>query len=508
MPFHRPALVLIAGTTGLLLALTFVQAMSNGRPLGLPPETAAQSEFQACLNVINSRDFGEIRRFAESHFSKGLREKGMAETLARLSFESTGFVWQGTRESSPRRFVGILKNKLQETWLDFGVFVSKEAPFMIEGLILSPSGPPAGTLPPPKLSDTEIVEKLKTTGKAYEDAGIFSGTVLLARGSDLLFAEAYGPADRESRVPASLETRFNIASLGKMFTAVAIAQLADEGRLSLDDRVGRFLETDWIRKQTAESVTIRHLLTHTSGLGDFFEKAKSSRRAEFLTLEDYRPLIALETLSFTPGSRFLYSNSGFFLLGVIVEKITGQPYEDYLRTKIFTPAGMNGMAFESEIDEKGAPRPGFALNYILDFSEDRVLWKQPPWAGIRMKGTPAGGAKATIRDIWKFAHAFMENKLVRQEMRDLMIKAKPEMNAPGYGYGFEVGRGPAGSVVGHRGGDRGMTALLHVYPDRGLIFIVLSNTSNGTFLMNSRFVEGLTGEHFRLQPEPKKSFDF
>src|SRR5262245_23158271 len=168
-------------------------------------------------------------------------------------------------------------------------------------------------------------------------AGKFSGAVLIAKDGKPVVEQANGLADRRRRRPNSLATEFNIGSVGKSFTAVAIAQLVEAGKLSFDDTVGKYLSG--FPAQVANQVTIGQLLTHTSGLGDVFMRWRAPARAQ-LDLADLVTRIAKEPLQFQPGSRFGYSNSGYVVLGAIVEAVTGQNYYDYVRTHVFRPAGM------------------------------------------------------------------------------------------------------------------------------------------------------------------------
>ena len=169
--------------------------------------------------------------------------------------------------------------------------------------------------------------------------GRLSGTVLIAKNGRPVFEHAYGAADRSSHTPNRLATRFNLASVGKTFTGVAVAQLVQAGKLRFQDRVGKYVPE--LRKDVGDRVTIAELLDHTSGLGDFFGDPGYERlRPRLTSLASYLPLIAEERLQFEPGARFGYSNSGYVLLGLVVERVSGESYYSYVAQHVFRPAGM------------------------------------------------------------------------------------------------------------------------------------------------------------------------
>src|SRR5438067_2309120 len=168
--------------------------------------------------------------------------------------------------------------------------------------------------------------------------GQLSGTVLIAKHGRPVFEHAYGVANRRTHTPNRLATRFNLASVGKTFTGVAVAQLVQAGKLRFQDRVGKYVPE--LRKDVGDRVTIAELLDHTSGLGDFFGDPGYERlRPRLTSLASYLPLIAEERLQFEPGARFGYSNSGYVLLGLVVERVSGESYYSYVARPVFRAAG-------------------------------------------------------------------------------------------------------------------------------------------------------------------------
>ena len=155
----------------------------------------------------------------------------------------------------------------------------------------------------------------------------------------MLFSGAYGLADREKKVANKLDTRFRIGSMNKMFTAVSILQLVQAGKIKLTDPLGKYI-TDYPNQDVATKVTIHHLLTHTGGTGDIFGPEFDAHRLELKTLNDYVALYGKRAPAFEPGSRWVYSNYGMVLLGVVVERVSGQSYYDYVAEHVYKPAGM------------------------------------------------------------------------------------------------------------------------------------------------------------------------
>ncbi len=227
----------------------------------------------------------------------------------------------------------------------------------------------------PVAAQDDTVAQIDALVAAYHDAHLFSGTVLVARSGSVIYQKGFGHADMEWEVPNTPDTRFRIGSVTKQFTAVLILQLVEEGRLSLDDPITTVLP-DYPAPQ-GDQVTIHHLLTHTSGipsytgLPDFQEKYMR---------EPYEPAALVEVFSgmdleFEPGSEWRYNNSGYFLLGVVIEALTGQPYDQVVRTRILEPAGLDDTGYDhfSDIIERRAAGyvrtpTGFANAPYLDTS--------------------------------------------------------------------------------------------------------------------------------------------
>jgi CubicO group peptidase (beta-lactamase class C family) len=299
------------------------------------------------------------------------------------------------------------------------------------------------------------------------EVDVFSGTVLVARGDEIVYSHACGEASKRFHVDNRLDTKFNLGSMNKMFTSVAIMQLVERGQVALDDPIGEYVDESWLPATITNAVTIHHLLTHTSGLGSYFNDTfMESSRMSFRALDDYRPLVNGETLAFVPGERFRYSNTGMFLLGVVIESVTGQSYFDFIRENIYEPAGM----MNTDSYEMDQPIENLAIGYEPDPGSAQG-YRNNVYMHV-IKGGPAGGGFSTVEDLLKFAQALKSGVYISEDSRETMWTSHSDAN---YGYGFSVETLPVGKVVGHGGGFPGLNSNLDILVDRDIVVAVMSN---------------------------------
>jgi CubicO group peptidase (beta-lactamase class C family) len=315
--------------------------------------------------------------------------------------------------------------------------------------------------------ENELIASLRERIQGAVAADKFAGAVLVAKNSNPIFAQAYGLADRERHIPNTLQTRFRIGSMNKMFTAVATLQLAQRGKLKLDDPVGKYL-TDYPNKELASKVTIRELLSHTGGTGDFFGPEFDAHRLELRTHEDYVKLFGNRPVRFEPGSRWEYSNYGFLILGAVIDQVSGQNYFEYVRDHVYTPAGMSSTGSEPE----NYPVPDRSVGYTKD---DGSAW-HPNTHFLPYRGMSAGGGYTTVGDLLRFANALQQNKLL--DPHDTRLLTTGHVDTPGggrYGYGFGDRIVNGVRCFGHAGGSPGMNGDLEVCPDVGYVVVALAN---------------------------------
>ena len=300
----------------------------------------------------------------------------------------------------------------------------------------------------------------------------FSGAVLVAKDRGVIFSHAYGLADRERRIPNTVGTRFRIGSMSKTFTAVAILQLVEAGKVKLTARLGTYLH-DYPNREVATKVTIRQLLTHTGGTGNISWPDFVAHRHELRTHADFVKRYGKRGLDFEPGTGWAYSSYGFLLLGAVIEKVTGQSYYAYVRQHVYAPAGMTRSGSQPETQAVGDRSIGYMK------PPGATAWV-PNTETLPYRGTSAGGGYSTVEDLARFAHALLSHKLLSPNATNALITGKAE-TLPGplggrYAYGFEDARDLAGNGwVGHGGGAPGMNGDLRIYPKSGYVVAVLAN---------------------------------
>jgi D-alanyl-D-alanine carboxypeptidase len=310
--------------------------------------------------------------------------------------------------------------------------------------------------------------------QALEEEDRFSGVVLVARDGKPILEQAYGLADRDHDVPNRMTTKFNLGSMNKMFTAVAILQWVEQGELAVDDKIIDHLYY-YPNQEIANQVTIHQLLTHTSGLGDFFtDEFMDSRKDRFRTLNDHPPLFVDQPLQFEPGTEFSYSNAGFLVLGLIIEHVSKQTYYDYVREHIYGPCGMEN----SDSYEMDQVVPDRAIGY----SQDAMGYTSNVYI-LPARGSSAGGGYSTAGDLLRFSNCLLDHQLLSPELTESLLEGKVEATGIGagveYGYGFIVLTENEQRIVGHSGGSPGVCSILDIFLDRGYTVVVLSNSDRG-----------------------------
>lgn len=306
------------------------------------------------------------------------------------------------------------------------------------------------------------VEEMDRVMREFEKLDLFSGTVLVARGGSVVYAEAFGEANKDHHVANILETRFNIGSIGKTFTAVAIMQLAEKGKLEIDAPVVRYLP-DF---PYGDAITLHHLLSHTSGLSNYMAHPEyRSVMSRLRAIDDFLPLIYDQELVFeNPGEAFSYSNSGIVVLGAVIEKVTGRPYREHLRDSVLLPAGMTdtGINFWDEVV------PDRAMGYTRSLSGEytAAVLRVPP-------ASADGGIETTVLDMLRYDRALYGDTLLGEAAKKRMFTP----NLRQYGYCWRIGDDGGRRSIGHTGGASGVSASFQRYPDDDVTIIVLSNFS-------------------------------
>ncbi len=442
MSMRTRSIVLLAVACSTLYGLASAGLAQDTKP----QEQPATIRLKAYIEAFNSGVQGQMKAFFEAHIAaSALQEIPVAQRLTRFrgakaqlkSMQIEKIVSELPFQTSILAKAGNGENVL------LVASVEKEPPHKVVSITIELVDDPANiVVPEPKTDEKEFVSAVRAFLEGQTKADQFSGVVLVAKDSRILFHEAYCDADRDKKIPNRKDTKFNLGSINKNFTRVAILQLARLGKLSLDDPIKKFLP-DYPNAQAAEKVTVRQLLNMTSGIGDFFgSRYDATPKEKILILQDYLPLFADLPLEFEPGTGNRYSNGGYLVLGLIIEKAGGVDYYTYVRENIFKPCGM----LNTDSFARAANVPNRALGYTLEGAAGgtRVLNHET----LPGRGSSAGGGYSTAADMLKYVIALKEKKIFLPD---------------------------AGNGLGIAGGAPGINSALEWDPRSGYVVIVLTN---------------------------------
>jgi D-alanyl-D-alanine carboxypeptidase len=430
-------------------------------------ETPAARQFSAWLTTFNSGDLSAMLAYHQQHFPYEVASddvRGIHREFG-LSTGTGGFELKKPETPTPTSIVAILKERSSDQFARASMEVDAAAPHRVVRFEIHPI-----TTPPelrPHLTEAELLAALRAELEKQAAADMFSGAVIVAKNGKPIFAEAYGFADRAKQIKNTLDTRFRIGSMNKMFTAVATLQLVQAKKLALTDPLAKALPK-YANQNLANKVTIHHLLTHTGGTGDIFGPEYDKQRLELRTLADYVKLYGARDLAFEPGAKMEYSNYGFLLLGVVIEAVSKQTYFDYVEKRVFKPAGMTSTS--SPMEDK-ATEPNRSIGYMRGPKPG----SQPNTDMLPIRATSAGGGDSTAKDLLAFANALTRNKLLDAEHTKLLTTGKVDMGPNvKYAYGFVDSVQDGRRCVGHGGGFPGMNGQLTICDD-GYTIVVLAN---------------------------------
>ncbi|MGD9630089.1 MAG: serine hydrolase domain-containing protein [Pyrinomonadaceae bacterium] len=449
-------------------------------------QAAAEKYARDLIGFVTSGDRAGYQKFVEANFGKAMLDRPMQQHLGFMSSlhdQTRGWEYVKVQEWNPNEVIVVVKSKLTGSMDALLVRVAPEGPYKIIGIGLRP--PIADpTITPKKLNADQAVKDLEAFLKKLAEADVFSGSVLMAKDGKVVYKGAFGMANRDFNAPNKIDTKFNLGSMNKMFTGVAIAQLVEKGKVSYDDPLAKYIP-DFPNPEAAQKIKIKHLLTHTAGLGGYFsERFQKLARDQIRSVDDMLNLAREDEkdIAFEPGSRWRYSNTGMMVLGKVIEIASGQTYYDYVRENIYRPAGMTN----TDCYELDKVNTNLAVGYDKQFTDSGITWRNNIFAHV-MRGGPHGGGYSTVEDLLKFDQALRSGKLVSAETFKLLTSPKPELNSPNYGYGFGVE--PERNVAGHSGGFPGISSNLDMYLGSGWTAIVMSNYSRGSGPVSTKMAE-------------------
>jgi len=463
-------------------ALTLVPASSAAlaqQPVA-SAETAAESAGRAFLEAFNSQ--GSIEPFIASSFTQTALGREPAAERARaldaLRTASGGFTLLSANRQGERMVEMFVVSNRGGQHGKIVLFTSGKEPGKIADIFILSSRDPAkiaaDRFPEAKVPDGQVAAEIRKRVDALAEEGRFSGVVLVARGDDVILREARGLADQVWRIPNRADTRFNIASIGKIFTATAVMRLVEQGKLSLDDTLAERVPA-YPHKEAAKTITLRHLLNHTGGLGDWDgRKRGTASNTEAIASMTAPP-------GNKPGERFAYSNAGYVILGGAIENVTGKSFEDSVRELVFEPAGMRSTGYWPVT----AVVPNRATGYLRPPSDP--LGFGPRYSNeqfLGYVGDASGGVYSNADDLLAFYRALAGGRLVQPgTLRTMIDNAVEFAGAPHpwrYGYGLRLAQCSGKDVLGHGGGgeNSGVSNESFASVDGEWTVIVLANVDS------------------------------
>jgi len=438
-----------AYTCGALLVAS-LPALANAQDRScVAPAPPVDSVMQRIVEATNVGSFTAIDRLLDS-LGRGMqpaaaRRAAMRNMLGRWHWQSTTLTPVRRCGSGTSAYM-ILENTQTREQDSLHVFVNP-ATGSFGGFALI-QGAQAPVTASDTASDAGRAAALRALTRRMATAGTFAGQVLLAHDGRILYHEAVGTANRASGRASTLGDVYNIASTGKLITATAIMQLVERGKLSLDDTLGKFLGPGE-RPAAAAGVPIRTILSHTDGMTN-----------------------GSDSLAFKPGTRFSYVNFGYFLLGRVIEQVSGKPFAEHFAAAVFAPARMRSTR-RLELAQVDPALPP-AYDVVFDSSGMRFA---PNALAQTTAATGAGGLFSTSLDLFHFAEALRTGRLVSRTTLAQMRTPRRELGATDYGFGVDLYRGH--NVWGHSGAIPGAESELELYGDSGYVFVLLANVVSG-----------------------------
>jgi CubicO group peptidase (beta-lactamase class C family) len=452
-----------------LILLFPAGSFAQGAPPPLPlPDTPVGRAFGLFVRALNAGSLPELEKF---HTDRGGPAENARQDFA-FSQQSGGLDVQKVVKASEFEIdVEATMRKTGRAVL-LHLAVDPAPPHEVADLGVRPAGAPGpgGPRGGGGAEDDDMAPRpaadVIAGAPAFVDEAVaagFSGVVLIAKDGKPVLERASGFADRGLEVKNRTDTKFNLGSINKTFTKLAIAQLMEEGKVSWDETLGKLLP-DFPNADAAAKVTIGHLVEMRSGIGDFFgPEFEATPKNRVRTLSDYLPFFAKKPLAFEPGTGRAYSNGGYLTLGLIIEKLSGQTYHDYVRDHIFKPAGMT--------DTDSFELDGVTANLAVGYTgKTPGEWVSNIYS-LPARGSSAGGGYSTAPDMLKYAEALLAGRLAGAAYTSWYLGGpRPASKAPATSPGAPIRGG-----LGIAGGSPGVSAVLELDARQRLVIVVLAN---------------------------------
>ena len=333
-----------------------------------------------------------------------------------------------------------------------------------------------------------VTDKVNSLMNDCVALNLFSGTILVAKEGNIIFEKSYGYSDKAKNILNENNTKYNIGSIGKEFTAIMILQLAQENKLQLSDNLGKYF--NFFSEQASNEVTVKNLLNHTSGFGDYImNPGFQINKDNYNELSELIKFISKENLEFKPGTENRYSNSGYVILGGIIEKVTGKSYSENMNERILDPLGMNSSGY-IDWDNKD---PMKAIGYIVN-----IKGEARDNNDLRLQGSPAGGMYSTAEDLLKLDQSLMnDNKLLNDKHKVIFYNDFNENSTASLN---DRKKNPD-AVSAVAGGAPGINALYISFPGKSYTAIILSNYDQAAENIEPQITDIIkTGDYKKPKP--------
>lgn len=446
-------------------------------------ETLLSKPVGELLDLFNQNSPEQTARFVHERLEDAMIEQSSEEALVnhvlKISAQSGGFELLETNRPAENqiRFLARARRTGKQVWIR--IFLSKSNREKLRAFEIEPAHSPTEkrTREWKNFRSTErrAIAEIRRNAAQLAAKDKLSGVLLIAKGDKILLHQSYGSSSQATQKQNRKETLFPTASMSKMFTAVAVAQLIERGQLSLDDTLEQVLP-DYPDKIAAKRIKIRHLLAHQSGLGNFFNNEYKRNPERFVRPADYFPLFANKPLFFEPGTKFSYSNAGMVVLGAVVEQISKQRFEDYLRENIFAPAGMKNTVY----NPAEAAKNRIASLHSRFENNDPLEMEPRKENSAHRVASPAGNSYTTAADMLLFIRGLQTEKLVKRETLATFNgqnAVAPRGDDYAFGFETEIYNGKFG--YGHSGGAPGVNTNTITFGDGDYTVVILSNYDPG-----------------------------
>src|SRR5512146_713056 len=452
------------------------------------PNTVAGKLLSEWLTLCDGANHEAIAKWSAAHYDEGFLKRHNADEIADHDLndctQQGGFAVMEIRESAPDRILAAVKGKKSDVWVGLEIHVKDDK---IAGIGLRPVELPDSAVPK-DVSDAAVKREVESRVSQLASQDLFSGIVMVARGTQPIATATAGFANRDKKSPITPQTQFTLGSMGKMFTATAIGQLVDRGKISYDDVVGKFFP-NYGNQTIREKVTVGMLLSHTGGLGDFLNKRTPEMMKNGVKhASEFVPLFENDAPKFEPGTSWAYSNAGLALAGAIVEKVSGEDYPDYIRKHIFEPAGMKNS------DPNNTPH--HAPRMVTPYTQMTEKGPSSEWHEADPDiGSPAGGALSTANDLVRFDDALRSGNLVSKAIFEKMTQPHGKTPWGGqYGYAMQIEHVNGETLVGHGGGYPGVNTELNLVLNSPYTIVALANQDPPAADFASQMIKALVAK--------------